>query len=130
MATSPSKREDVVVWFEIPAANFERAVTFYERLFEATLRKETIGPHQLAVFPYKPESAISGCVLAGEGCKPNRDGTIVYLNADEDLDVPLARVWDAGGAVLLGKTALPEGMGYFAQFRDSEGNRVGLHSMS
>ena len=28
------------------------------------------------------------------------------------------------------KTQLPDGMGYFAQFIDSEGHRVGLHSMS
>jgi predicted enzyme related to lactoylglutathione lyase len=34
-----------------------------------------------------------------------------------------------GGNVTIPKTELPEGMGYFAQFIDSEGNRVGLHSM-
>ena len=27
------------------------------------------------------------------------------------------------------KTALPPGMGFFAHFVDSEGNRVGLHSL-
>jgi predicted enzyme related to lactoylglutathione lyase len=29
---------------------------------------------------------------------------------------------------LVPKTALPDGMGFYAQIRDSEGNRVGLYS--
>ncbi len=40
------------------------------------------------------------------------------------------RVEQAGGAVLLPRTELPDGMGVFAQIRDSEGNRVGLYSMA
>ena len=32
-----------------------------------------------------------------------------------------------GGAVLAPKTALPAGMGHFAQIADSEGNYIGLH---
>lgn len=40
----------------------------------------------------------------------------------------VAKVPAAGGKVVTPKTALPEGMGYFAHFVDSEGNRVGLHS--
>src|ERR1700757_2306393 len=42
----------------------------------------------------------------------------------------LPRVPKAGGEVLLPRTALPDGMGYFAQIRDTEGNRVGLHAMA
>ena len=38
------------VWFEIPATNFERAVKFYEAVFQVTLRRENIGG-DLAVFP-------------------------------------------------------------------------------
>ena len=35
----------------------------------------------------------------------------------------------AGGKVALPKTALPEGLGFFAHIIDSEGNRVGLHAL-
>ena len=55
---------------------------------------------------------------------------VVYLNADPQLAQVLARVPKAGGEVLLPRTALPDGMGYFAQIRDTEGNRVGLHAMA
>ncbi len=46
-----------------------------------------------------------------------------------DLSEPLSRVEGAGGKVLVPKTNIGEGMGYYALFIDSEGNRVGLHSM-
>jgi uncharacterized protein len=124
-----TKRADVVVWFEIPAANFGRAVGFYEKVFARKLKTEKIGNMDLAVFPYDRESAISGCVLAGDGHKPAADGTMVYINVDDDLDDSLERVWSAGGRVTQPKTALPPGMGFFAHFIDSEGNRVGLHSV-
>jgi uncharacterized protein len=48
---------------------------------------------------------------------------------DQDLNESLDRVTAAGGEVMLSKTALPPGKGYFAHFRDSEGNRIGLHSI-
>jgi len=119
--------DNVAVWFEIPAANFERAVGFYEKVFDTRLIKDKFGPADLAVFPYE-QPAMSGCVIKGEGYVPARDGAVVYLGSRVDLDVPLGKVVAAGGRVATPKTALPEGMGYFAHFVDSEGNRVGLHS--
>jgi predicted enzyme related to lactoylglutathione lyase len=119
---------NVSVWFEIPAADFERAVGFYEKVFETRLIKEKFGPADMAVFPHEGETT-SGAIMKGEGYVPGADGTVVYLSSKVDLDVPLSKVARAGGRVALPKTALPEGMGYFAHFVDSEGNRVGLHSM-
>jgi hypothetical protein len=52
---------------------------------------------------------------------------VVYLNAGESLDAVLERVKPAGGAILVARTELPAGMGAFAHFADTEGNRVGLH---
>jgi predicted enzyme related to lactoylglutathione lyase len=61
------------------------------------------------------------------GYVPAESGTVVYLHLD-DIRPALARVSPAGGQVLLPLTELPGGQGVFAQFRDSEGNRVGLFS--
>ena len=119
---------NVAAWFEIPANDFDRAVGFYEKVFETRLRADKMGGIQLAVFPYiKP--GISGCVIKGEGYTPNTEGCVIYLEAKGALDGALARAAAAGGKVATPKTALPEGMGFFAHFFDSEGNRVGLHSM-
>jgi predicted enzyme related to lactoylglutathione lyase len=35
----------------------------------------------------------------------------------------------AGGKISLPRTALPEGMGFYAHILDTEGNRVGLHAI-
>jgi uncharacterized protein len=126
--TTAVQQQNVAVWFEIPAADFERAVGFYEKVFATRLRRENMGGAQLAVFPHEGD-AVSGCIMAGEGCKPGAQGSLVYLHSQSDLDVPLARVKAAGGKVAKPKTALPPGMGFFAHFVDSEGNRVGLHSI-
>ena len=103
-----------------------RAVRFYETVLEATLARETMGPTQMAVFPHE-KPAPSGAVAHGPAFTPGPQGTIVYLNVD-DLTPVLRRIPGAGGSVRLPRTALPEGMGFFAQFEDSEGNVVGLFS--
>jgi len=123
-----SAPQNVAVWFEIPAANFERAVGFYEKVFETKLKRDTFASSEMAIFPYEG-TGVSGCVMKGDGYKPTREGSVVYLTAGKDLSGPLARAAANGGAVAIPKTQLPEGMGYFAQFIDIEGNRVGLHSM-
>jgi uncharacterized protein len=125
---SNTKRLNVAVWFEIPAAQLARATKFYEALFVTQLKHEKMGPTEMAVFPDDQENATSGCVMQSPGLKPSPDGAVVYLNADPSLDAALARATAAGGKVLLGKTSLPPGMGYFAHIADTEGNRVGLHA--
>ena len=56
-------------------------------------------------------------------------GTLAYLDAGDDLATVLGRVAAAGGSVDVPKTAIAPDMGFYAVFRDTEGNRVGLHSM-
>lgn len=114
------------VWFEIPASNFERAVKFYEAVFQVSLKRENIGG-DMAVFPGGDE-AVNGAVVSQAGYVPAVNGAVVYLNAGADLSPVLARAVAAGGSVITAKTALPPGMGHYAHFGDSEGNRVGLHS--
>ncbi len=118
------------VWFEIPASNFERAVVFYERMFQITLRREKIGDGDLAVFGGEvgATGAINGAILSEPGVLPNKDGAVIYLSTGADLTPFLNRAIEAGGRVAKAKTALPPGMGFYAHFLDCEGNRVGLHS--
>lgn len=116
-------------WFEIPAADLDRATRFYETTLGKSLKRERMGDMELAVFPYDPASGVGGCLESGAGCVPGAQGTIVYLDAAPSLEAALRRATTAGGAIALPRTALPEGMGYFAHVIDTEGNRVGLHAM-
>lgn len=119
----------VVTWFEIPAADLARAVRFYETVFATTLNQEPCpSGMKMAVFPAEGE-AVKGCLIEHESYKPSADGTIVYLNGGGDLSVPLARAEQAGATIVIPKTLITPEIGYFAQFIDSEGNRIGLYSM-
>ena len=121
---------NAVTWFEIPAADLERAQRFYESVLGATLKREQIGDELLAVFPYERPGA-GGCLhRASHPVAPSRDGTRVYLDAGASLDAALARVERAGGRIATPKVALPPGMGFFAHIEDSEGNVVGLHALN
>lgn len=119
-----------IAWFEIPAADLERAIHFYESVLQVSLHRETMGPMHMALFPKADTDPVGGCLIRMEqGQQPGSTGNIVYLTAGDDLAGPLARVEPAGGAVLVPKTLITEQIGYFALFRDSEGNHVGLYSM-
>jgi predicted enzyme related to lactoylglutathione lyase len=122
-------RPDVAVWFEIPAADLGRAIRFYATVLEQPLKAERFGGAEIAVFPHPPGTS-AGCIAHGEGFTPGRLGTLLYLNAGHSLDDALGRVFDAGGSIALPRTALPEGMGYYAHIVDTEGNKVGLHAMN
>jgi len=124
-----AERENIAVWFEIPAADFDRAATFYETIFDTRLRRETFGGGRMGVFPYdRPK--VSGAVMEAPELAGQPTGTVVYLNCNGHLDEVAGRVEKAGGALLTERVELPPGMGAFFHIRDSEGNRVGLHAVS
>jgi predicted enzyme related to lactoylglutathione lyase len=115
-------------WFEIPALDFARARSFYEKLFGVELKEHAAGPNIMGVFPYDEAKASGGCVMKGPFLKPTFEGVIIYLNAGDSLDAVLNRVKPLGGEVVFPKTEVP-GIGHFAHMTDSEGNRVGLFAV-
>jgi predicted enzyme related to lactoylglutathione lyase len=128
MTPKEQQRLSRVVWFEIPAVDLDRAVRFYETIFDASLKRQTMDLVELAVFPYDAP-AISGCLIKGEQFKPG-GGTVVYLNAGDKLAAVRDRVEAAGGKVLMPDVALPGDMGVFTWIQDTEGNTVGLHALN
>lgn len=123
--------KNAISWFEIPTLNLDAAQSFYEAVLRRPMRREAMGPSVGAVFPYDMElDGTGGALMMGPTAPPVASGgTLVYLDASPSLDAALARAQAAGGAVALGRTALPEGMGYFAHIHDLDGNRVGLHAL-
>jgi predicted enzyme related to lactoylglutathione lyase len=120
--------QNALSWFEIPADDLARATQFYSKALGHTLRQETLGPNTLAIFPYQ-QPGVGGCLIHGENYVPGKQGSVVYLSVTAELNQVLDRVANAGGKVVLGKTKLPGDMGCYAHIIDSEGNRVGLHTL-
>lgn len=121
---------NAINWFEIPAANFKRAVAFYEQIMAAKLPVDDSFPGmKMAMLPYKAPG-VGGCVIELDKFRPSADGVRIYLNGGEDLAAVLDRVEAAGGKVVMPKTLIRDDIGYIAMFNDSEGNIVDLHSMN
>lgn len=123
--------KNAISWFEIPTHNLNAAQAFYEAVLQRPMRREAMGPSEGAVFAYDPEADGTGGALMMGPTAPQvaNAGTLVYLDASPSLDAALTRAQDAGGNVVVPRTALPEGMGFFAHISDLDGNRVGLHAL-
>ena len=117
-----------LTWFQVPAVDFKRAVNFYNAVLQKQLREETFDGEPMGLFPYTG-GGIGGAVTLAPYLKPSEDGTNVFLRVDGELNEALDRVAKAGGRLLTPKTELP-GMGHYAIIRDTEGNRIGLHSLN
>lgn len=115
-------------WFEIPATDFERAKKFYATVLGIEFYVMDMMGTNMAIFP-TGENESGGAIVKGEDYTPSMEGSTVYLNGGKDLADALGRVGDAGGKVIVPKTHIGDGMGYFAMFIDTEGNKVALHSI-
>ncbi|CAM8537876.1 VOC family protein [Enterobacter asburiae] len=117
--------KSVINWFEIPVADMERAIKFYEPVMQLALRREKMDCAELAVFPHE-DPGTGGALAKFDGVTPSLQGAIIYLHTD-NLAATLDRIASAGGECVFGPLELPHGIGTIALFTDSEGNRVGLH---
>ncbi len=118
------KKSNPVIYFEIPVTDIDRAIGFYEAVFSFKFAKETIDHNEMALFPFAEEnSGISGALAKGEIYKPTKDGALIYFET-ENIDETMKLTTSNGGQVLYPKT--DNGIGYVAEFEDTEGNRIAL----
>ncbi len=127
------KTPNALNWFEIYTADLNRARTFYEAILQTPLveMKADAGMpgFQMIMFPFDETTGVGGALIQAEQIKPGPGGTLVYLNVEGDLDGVLSRIPKAGGQVIRGRFDISP-HGYIGIFSDSEGNVVGLHSMT
>ena len=124
--------KNAVNWFEIPVTNYERAKTFYQTILSLEITDFHMPEKNVeyGFFPHDQESmGVGGAIMRMDEMNPSTDGSTVYLNGGDDLNIALNKVVDAGGKVFIPKMAIGEN-GFIAQFIDTEGNRVALHSMN
>lgn len=116
-----------VGYFEIPVRDLDRATRFYGAVFGYTFERQTIDGHEMALFP-STEGApgVSGALAKGEPYVPAKTGPILYFSTD-DISATLTRANVNGGRTLYPVTEIGAN-GFVAEFEDSEGNRIALHS--
>ncbi len=122
-----SETANAVNWFEIPVNDLGRAKAFYETVFGFELGLMEMGPAEMAMFPFNPGAPnAGGALIKTEGYTPSHAGTVVYFPV-ADIDGTLAKVGANGGKTIVPKMSIGE-FGHIAQFEDTEGNRLGLHT--
>ena len=112
--------KDAINWFEIPAADFARAMKFYSEVLDVEMKEmpSPDGKMKYGNFPYDQDgSVVSGGIVEMEGFEPTKAGPIIYLNGGDDLSIPLSRVEGAGGKVVMPKTPIEEM--FMAEFIDN-----------
>jgi predicted enzyme related to lactoylglutathione lyase len=107
---------------EIPADDVERAKSFYSGLFGWQLADM---PGFEGYFMWQAPNKVSGGAIGKRG-ESVPDQVMDYVEV-ESVDDALAKVAELGGTVEVGKTDIGGGMGWTAQVRDTEGNRIGLY---
>jgi hypothetical protein len=123
---------NAISWFEIPATDLTRATKFYETIFSTSLIAMDMPNIRMRLFPIEDmQNGIGGAVVDSGGFhKPSvTDGPLIYLNANPDVQNILSKVEAAGGKIVVPKTEISEAFGYMAIIIDTEGNRIGLHSV-
>jgi len=124
--------KNAISWFEIPSADLDRAQRFYESIFKVELFPLDVANIRMRMFPIDDSATgIGGAVVHAEGlyAPSSSEGVLIYLNANPDVQTILDRVEAAGGKILVSKTEISPEHGYMGVFVDTEGNRIGLHSV-
>jgi predicted enzyme related to lactoylglutathione lyase len=128
MNAKMSSETNALNWFEIPATDISRAKKFYEDIFSIKMEEMEMQNMKYAMFPFDPlKGKIAGGLAQSQMHTPGVTGSIVYLNANPDLQKVLDRIEKAGGKITMPKTSIGQN-GFMAFFTDTEGNSVGLHS--
>jgi predicted enzyme related to lactoylglutathione lyase len=109
---------------DLPTTDRLRAKRFYGAVFG--WRFDDIPGAEYTMVTTSENGILSGFGGLPEtvGLRPPMPGIVPYIRPD-DFERTLAAIEQAGGEVLIPKTDA-KGYGWFAQFRDPDGNVVGL----
>jgi uncharacterized protein len=116
-----------VVHFEIHAAQPERAIEFYTKLFNWQFQKwDGPMPYWLITTGPDTEKGINGGMVMRRG-EIDGQAVIAYVCTVDvpAIDAAVEKAQQLGGSVALPKMPIP-GVGWLAYVKDTEGNILGL----
>lgn len=124
--------KNAISWFEIPTTDINRAQKFYETIFGINMMPMDMPNIKMRMFPLDDMMTQVGGALVDSGGfhkASATDGPLIYLNANPDVQSVLDKVVAAGGSIMVPKTEISPEYGFMGVFIDTEGNRIGLHSV-
>lgn len=113
-----------ITHIEIPAPDLEKAIAFYSTLFNWQIEMQPQGDYAF----FRITGTESGGGLDAN-LQPATEKYGIQIVVDvEDINEKLIEIKKLGGNIILEKTEIPGGHGYYACFRDPNGNYLQLHS--
>jgi uncharacterized protein len=122
-------KPNAIGWFDIYVEDMDRAVAFYESVFEFKLEAiiDPTGETQMMSFPGSMNAyGASGALVKSDHARPGIGGTMLYFSV-EDCAVQEVRVVAAKGQIVRPKFSIGE-FGWVTLCIDTEGNMFGLNS--
>ena len=113
--------QPVVVWSEIPVSDMNKAVVFYNTVFDWNMTIDENGPNPVAHLGGDMQTA-GGHLYPGTPA--NGNGPTVHIAIRDRLEDALIRCRKAGGTVVGEIITIPPGR--FAYATDPDGNSIGL----
>jgi uncharacterized protein len=123
--------ENAVRWFEIYVQDMARARRFYETVLGVQLEQLGAVDQDLEMWAFQmspDRPGAGGALVRTLGMPSTPGGTMVYFGC-EDCAVEGSRVQAAGGRIQREKLSIGE-YGHVVLAIDTEGNLIGLHSMT
>jgi uncharacterized protein len=140
--------ESLVMWFEIPVSNISKAASFYQEVFpniKFDFADLTGKPH--AIFKSvigSTQLKLTGALVEHRDKPEHVYGPVIFFNGNLGMNQTLSRIKEHGGSVVqektliknidddgtvvIPKTLIDGNYGYFAYFKDPDGNKMGLYS--
>ena len=132
-----------ILWIEIPVANLDRAVKFYENMLNTKLELTVLFGTQMALFDKEVFGMKSSLIQIENHEGSNGIKPIIYVNIMNDTleavlefggkvikEPSLLRQKNKNGDVIIGTNLIDGKIGYYAEILDSEGNHLYLYSHS
>jgi predicted enzyme related to lactoylglutathione lyase len=113
------------VWFDIPIVDLDRSMKFYAEVLKIEVGKEKFEDFTFAVLEHKDGNG--GCLVPRASEVSYDKGILIYLNVDGRIRDAVGKVTANGGEVIEDTHSIGP-HGFRALIKDSEGNRLALHS--
>jgi hypothetical protein len=116
------------IHFEIHAANPERAIGFYSKVFGWKFTKWDAGAWPYWIIKTGDGTGIDGGLLPRQGSAPEEGQAVNAYPVTMEVDScegAVARITANGGTIALPRMAVP-GVGWLAYGKDPEGNIFGV----
>ncbi len=110
---------------EIPAPDFTKAIAFYTKVFRWGIELVTVDHYAFFTIG---NTGSGGAFDSSLMPAPEKTGMQIVIDVD-DIEQIMREIENQGGEIVMGKTEIPGGHGFYCVFKDPNNNYLQLHSM-